>query len=77
MDYLVKHLVPTASQPPYNPDFVALDFFLFSRLKRVMKRAYLSYSLASDTDKFLVAEHICLNSKVIPTNYAMPLMGVT
>ena len=37
MDYLAKHRAPTLPQPPYSPDVASPDFFLFPRLKRVLK----------------------------------------
>ncbi|XP_049516048.1 histone-lysine N-methyltransferase SETMAR-like [Dermacentor silvarum] len=36
-DYLVKAGVPTIPQPPYSPDLIPLDFFLFPHLKTPLK----------------------------------------
>jgi hypothetical protein len=30
--------IPVVSQPPYSPDFSPCDFFLFPKLKKVLKR---------------------------------------
>ena len=35
--FLVGRNVPTLEQPPYSPDLAPCDFFLFPKLKRVIK----------------------------------------
>ena len=40
MNYLAKRGVPTFSQPPYCPDVAPPDFFLYPRLKHVLKGRY-------------------------------------
>jgi len=35
--FLVKHGTAQLQQPPYSPDLAPFDFFLFPRLKKVLK----------------------------------------
>ena len=35
--YLAKHNIPELEHPPYSPDISPCDFFLFPRLKKVLK----------------------------------------
>ena len=35
--FLEESYVPTLEQPPYSPDLVPCDFFLFPKLKGVIK----------------------------------------
>ena len=46
-DYLAEHRVPTLSQPSHSPDVAPPDFFLFPRLKRVLKGRHHSSVKAS------------------------------
>jgi hypothetical protein len=34
--FLAKHSIPVIQQPPYSPDLVPCDFWLFSQLKMVL-----------------------------------------
>jgi len=36
--FLAKHSTAQLQQPPYSPDLALYDFFLFPRLKKVLKR---------------------------------------
>jgi transposase len=36
-EFLAKHSIPVVPHPPYSPDLVLCDFFLFSRVKSTMK----------------------------------------
>jgi len=36
-EFLAKHGTAQFQQPPYSPDLVPCDFFLFPRLKKVLK----------------------------------------
>jgi len=35
--FLAKHSTAQLQQPPYSPDLAPCDFFLFARLKKVLK----------------------------------------
>jgi hypothetical protein len=39
--FLAQHGVPVLDHPPYSPDLAPADFFLFPRLKSIMKGALL------------------------------------
>ena len=43
MQFLVKKQIIALDQPPYFPDLVPCDFWLFSRLKAVMKGTHFSF----------------------------------
>jgi hypothetical protein len=34
---LAKHRIPVVLHPPYSPDLAPCDFFLFPRLKSILK----------------------------------------
>jgi transposase len=36
-EFLAKHSIPVVPHPPYSPDLVPCNFFLFSRLKSTLK----------------------------------------
>jgi hypothetical protein len=36
-ELLTKHSIPVVPHPPYSPDLAPCDFFLFSRLKSILK----------------------------------------
>jgi len=36
-DFLTKHCTSLIPQPPYSPDLAPVDFFLFTKLKSVLK----------------------------------------
>jgi hypothetical protein len=36
-DFLAKHSIPVVPHPPYSPDLAPCDFFLFPRLKSILK----------------------------------------
>ena len=37
-EFLAKNNIPVLEQPPYSPDLAPCDFFLFPKLKKVIKR---------------------------------------
>jgi hypothetical protein len=37
-EFLAKHSIPVVPHPPYTPDLAPCDFFLFPRLKSILKR---------------------------------------
>ena len=36
-EFLAKHNIAVLEQPPYSPDLAPCDFFLFPKLKKVIK----------------------------------------
>ena len=49
-EFLAKNNIAVLEQPPYSPDLAPCNFFLFSKLKEVMKETRFQDSEAIKTD---------------------------